>query len=117
MNTSRSERIKIFAGIVVIAFSIALAVIVGNRLSNEALAVLAGVVCGVSAAIPTSLLVVWVSRRQEDRHVRPGNGQGAYPPVVVVAPPGGQPQYIPPQIEPMGQRPARQFTIVGDGYE
>ena len=55
MNRSRGgSRLKIFAGLVALAFAVTLAVIVGNRLSDEALAVLAGAVCGVGAAIPTS---------------------------------------------------------------
>jgi len=58
------RRLKVFVGLVVIAFSVALAAIVGNRLSDEALAVLAGAVCGVGAAIPTSLLIIAVSRRR-----------------------------------------------------
>jgi hypothetical protein len=89
---NRWARLKVFTGIVVVAFVVTLAVVVGNRLSEEALGVLAGAVCGVGAAIPTSLIVVAVSRRQgesrssgrvrepeyEPRH--------AYPPVVVVSP-------------------------------
>jgi len=119
----KSDRIKILAGVVVIAFAVALALVIGNRLSNESLAVLAGAACGVGAAIPTSLLVVAVSRRQ-DAHTRNAmnNQQGTYPPVVVVAPPSVQPQqYVPPHIEPSSSYrsspPPRQFTVVGDGYD
>jgi hypothetical protein len=49
--------------------------------------------CDVGAAIPTSLLVVAVSRRhneENERRVQPSAPQGTYPPVVVVAPPGVQ---------------------------
>jgi hypothetical protein len=70
-------------------FVVALAFIVGNRLSDEAMAVLAGAVCGVGAAIPASLLVFAVSRqRNEDnkRRVQPSASQSVYPPVVIVAP-------------------------------
>jgi len=42
-----------------------LAVLLGNRL-NEALAVLTGAVCGVGAAIPTSLIVVAVSQQRRN---------------------------------------------------
>ena len=41
------ERLKIFAGLAATVFSVTLAVVIGNRLSDEALAVLAGAVCGV----------------------------------------------------------------------
>ncbi len=37
------------------AFAVTLAIIVANRLSNEAMAVIVGAVCGISATIPISL--------------------------------------------------------------
>jgi hypothetical protein len=46
------------------AFSVALAVVVGQRLSGEAMAVVIGVMAGVVASIPTSLIVVWFASRQ-----------------------------------------------------
>jgi len=111
-------RLKIFIGLVVLAFAVTLAVIVGNRLSDEALAVLAGAVCGVGAAIPTSLLIVAVSRRrneENERRVQPSTPQGVYPPVVVVAPPGVQQRPnvwsgLPPSLTAPIQR---NFTVVG----
>ena len=111
------RRLKIFAGLVVMAFAVTLAVIVGNRLSNESLAVLAGAVCGVGAAIPTSLLIVAVARRREEPRAQPPAPQSAYPPVVVVTPQGG-PQRpgtwsaLPPT---WGEPTQRHFTVVGDG--
>jgi len=110
--------LKVFAGLVVVAFAMTLAAVIGNRLSDQALAVLAGAVCGVGAAIPTSLLIVAVSRRRQDEQraqppaVYP---QGAYPPVVVVTPQGGQQRYdgwngLPPSLAAPMQR---NFTVVG----
>jgi hypothetical protein len=117
MSRSKSaSRVKIFAGLVAMPFAVTLAVIVGSRLSDEALAVLAGAVCGVGAAIPTSLLIVAVSRRQDERRVQPPAPQpGLYPPVVVVAPPGGQQRpsdwnMLPPSLAAPVQR---HFTVVG----
>ena len=112
------KRLKVFAGLVILAFAVTLAVIVGNRLSDEAMAVLAGAVCGVGAAIPTSLLVVAVSRQRNEenkRRVQPPAPQGIYPPVVVVAPPGVQQQPnvwngLPPSLTAPMQRT---FTVVG----
>jgi hypothetical protein len=113
------ERLKIFTGLVVTAFAVALAVVIGNRLSDQALAVLAGAVCGVGAAIPTSLLIVAVTRRHEESRARPTMyppaTQGAYPPVIVVAPPGAQPgpnawNALPPAFN---SPTPRQFTVVG----
>lgn len=54
-------RVSFMLGMV--AFAITLAVVVGQRLSSEAMAVLLGVVAGVAASIPTSLIVVWIAAR------------------------------------------------------
>ena len=101
-----------------LTFAITLALVVGNRLTNEALAVLAGAVCGVGAAIPTSLIIVAISRRQrEEIHEEPPMyQQGTYPPVVIVTPQGGHQQQpygwngIPPSLSTQSQR---EFTVVG----
>jgi hypothetical protein len=42
-----------------VVFSVTLALIVGQRLSSESMAVVIGVIAGVAASIPTSLIVVW----------------------------------------------------------
>jgi hypothetical protein len=117
-RNSTWNRLKIFAGLVVLVFAVTLAAFVGNRLSDEALAVLAGAVCGVGAAIPTSLLIITVSRRRDEGRIQtsvPSASQGVYPPVVVVAPPAGQQRYsdwnaLPPSLTAPTQR---QFTVVG----
>ena len=44
------------------AFGVTLALVVGQRLSTEAMAVIIGVMAGVAASIPTSLIIVWVAR-------------------------------------------------------
>ncbi len=54
-------RVSFLLGMV--AFAITLAIVVGQRLSSEAMAVLLGVVAGVAASIPTSLIVVWIATR------------------------------------------------------
>ncbi len=112
------ERLKIFVGLVAMAFAVTLAVIIGNRLSDEALAVLAGAVCGVGAAIPTSLLIVTVTRRRDQVRaptMPTPQYQRSYPPVVVVAPPGVQQgagawNALPPSLNAPQQR---NFTVVG----
>ena len=50
-----------------LAFSITLAVVVGQRLSGEAMAVVIGVMAGVVASVPTSLIVVWFASRSPMR--------------------------------------------------
>ena len=127
-NDTRN-RLQVFAGLTAIVFAVTLALVVGSRLSDEALAVLAGAVCGVGAAIPTSLLVVVVSRRRDERRLstdrraqlstQSSAQHGVYPPVVVVAPPGGQQwssdwSTISPSLNAPIQR---QFTVVGEGQE
>lgn len=99
MNRVRYEesspwgRVKTFIAVLGAVFAVTLALVVGNRLSAEALGVLAGAVCGVGAAIPTSLIVLAVTRRRGDlpsEHYGKMPGQPAnrhaYPPVIVVSP-------------------------------
>jgi hypothetical protein len=101
-------------------FSVAFAVVVGTRMSPDAMAVIIGIICGVLASIPTSVLMVWVLR-QRDKHLETQFAQGGrfgqYPPVVVVngqgtngygnsymAPP------LPPTTIPSGPR---DFKVIG----
>jgi len=114
------KRLKIYFGLVALAFAITLAIVVGNRLSEESLAVLSGAVCGVGAAIPTSLLILAVSRHRDKEDQQAGSYQqqqshNGYPPVVVISPPNSQQHssdwnQLPPSFSSPGQR---QFTVVG----
>ncbi len=99
------------------AFGVALAVVIGARLEQAALAVLVGVVCGVGASIPTSLLIVTIMRRQDQRvhEQRRRNTYQAQPPVVVVTP-SNAPQ-LPQPMNWSAPAPApaqRQFTVIGE---
>jgi hypothetical protein len=102
-----------------VAFGVALAVVIGVRLDQAALAVVVGVVCGVGASIPTALLIVALMRRRDGRHEVRSVGREAVqsPPVVVVAPPAA-PQ-LPPAATWSGAYPTpapaqRQFTVIGE---
>ena len=107
-----------------LAFAVALAGVVGSRMSTEAMAVVVGVVCGVAAAIPMSLLILLVSRRR-DRQVedyamrgQKAGRYGAYPPVVVIqggSPPRNEllPPYYPTQL-PTQELAQREFHLVGE---
>jgi hypothetical protein len=113
-----SNRLRVFLGIVGVGFAVGLAVVVGQRLSGEAMAVLAGTVCGVAASIPTSLLIVWVTRRRQEQAST--QSTGTYPPVIVVQPPaqngmpsGSQAGYLGPYVPPA----QREFNVVGGGVE
>jgi hypothetical protein len=105
-------------------FVVALAIVIGKRMSPDAMAVVVGVVCGIGASIPTSLLMLFLlsrrneaeSQAQEQRQTPP------MPQVMIVSPPAsmmqpyfGQPQnaYLPPL--PAGG--PRHFQILGaDDY-
>jgi hypothetical protein len=98
------------------AFAVGLAVVIGTRMSADAMAMVVGVGCGMLASVPTSLLLVWALGRrgqgngaQVEAQPRYGLGAG-YPPVVVVNPgPGyGMNGYGLPA--PGG---ARSFRVVG----
>jgi len=106
---------------VFLTFSVTLAVVVGNRMSTEAMAVVVGVICGVVAAIPMSLLILAASTRRErhslDRqsHGYPASHTSAYPPVVVIqgGTPAGSPSQ-PPYVGSAIESTPRQFRIVGE---
>jgi hypothetical protein len=116
-----AKKRRTFLGLIAVCFAVTLAVMVGDRLSDEALAVLAGAVCGVAAALPTSLIILAVlrqreigSRRHEEPSLHPPT-HGQYPPIVVVAPPDRWQQPtgwngLPPSLPPPTQR---DFTVVG----
>ena len=104
------------------AFGIALAVLIGTRLSEDALGVVLGVVLGAMATIPFCLMLVWALVRRSDP---PSTGRReeqhpALPPIINVGTPGG---YFAPwqQQEPPAALPApdsrRQFKEVGAEYE
>ena len=108
---------RVLVGVVVV-FVAVLAVIIGQRMSTDAMAVVIGVIFGVAASIPTSLLIVAVTRRaQEEREVYRGQAQ---PPVIVVNPGGGtvSPWFTPfgqPMLPPMMEgEPTRRFRVVGE---
>jgi len=55
--------IRQFLYLCLLTFVVTLSLIIGWRLSDQAMAVIIGVVAGVAASIPTSLLVVWIVLR------------------------------------------------------
>lgn len=107
----------------IIAFTVTLGIVVGNRLSSEAMAVVVGIVCGVLASIPTSILLLIVVRKLTAEPAQPPQQrQPAYPPVIVINPNAGQPNQLPnPFYDPPASRPAgylpRDFRIIGEEDE
>ena len=111
---------KKIAIVAVIAFAVTLAVVIGNRMSTEAMAVVVGVACGVIASIPASLLILAVSGRQNGRQEEWKQARREQvPPVIVIQ--GGQPQQLSaPRLEgssPQWQNQPRSFEIVGQSGE
>ncbi len=102
----------------VIAFGVALAVVIGIRLEKAALTAVVGVVCGVGASIPTSLLIVMLLQKKDARREQKrGQTAAQSPPVVVVTP------QMPAQIRQPGSWPEeytlaipsqRQFSVIGE---
>lgn len=111
-----------FIAIVLLAFTISLGVVVGNRLSSEATAVVVGVVCGVVAGLPTSVLLVVVMRRLGERPPSSPTAQHPpYPPVIVINPnanpfqPPSNPFTDPPILP--GSNSPRRFRLIGEEDE
>jgi hypothetical protein len=117
-----------------LAFAVTLAIMVGERLSTEAMAVLMGVVAGVAASIPTSLIVVWIAMQSMSHRIpmpqpvvrRETPVQEEAPRIVVVQQPNPAPNYAQANSwNPMPYAPAsaypsmpaprspRKFTIIG----
>lgn len=87
-------------GMIIVAsvFAIALAYVIGNRLSNEALAVVVGAVCGISASIPVSLgLLIAMSNNWGKQEMPARQAPGYNYPVQRFVPPQPQQQILPPQ--------------------
>ena len=110
-----------FIALCMIAFFAGLGVMIGNRMSSEAMAVVVGVVCGVLAGIPTSVLMLVAMRARDRRSAQAQPQPHHYPPVIVVNPGGLQQLPSPYQSfdavdgdwRALGS-PRREFRIVGE---
>jgi hypothetical protein len=117
-----------------LAFVVTLALIIGWRLSDQAMAVTIGVLAGVAASVPTSLFVIWVVLRSrlDASPLAPMHAASAPPePQVIIvqsrpaspspSPAPAQrsllalPAYAPPQAAGVDGRTfgPRNFTIIG----
>ena len=109
---------KRFFFVVGVAFAVSLAVVIGTRMSADAMAVVVGLVCGVLASVPTTTLMVWVLRQREkqEAHWRQSH-LAQFPPVVVVNGQGsnGHPGYPALPSLPAGSTSpgSRSFKVVG----
>ncbi len=119
------KRVLILLGAI---FVVALAIVVGSRMSSDAMAVVVGVTCGVVASIPTSLLIIWATSRRDveldagGRRYAPMGMGNQFPPVVVVNPGGStvnRPDYgarglYPYDPQEMYLPAPRGFKVVGE---
>ncbi len=109
---------KKFVFVTGIAFAIALAVVVGTRISPDAMAVIIGIICGVLASIPTTAILLWVLRQRE-RQMETQFGParvGHYPPVVVVNGQGTNGyggMHSPPALTATTPPGSRDFKVIG----
>ena len=112
---TKSTYLKAAGLIAAAAFAITLALLIGDRLSTEAMAVLAGAVCGVGAAIPTSLLILAVTQRVRRSEPTPEPRPQFTQPVVFALPQAQQPPTPAPPPATWEEAPIqRHFHVVGD---
>jgi hypothetical protein len=115
-----------------LGFGVAMAVIIGQRMSTDAMAVVLGVAVGVGASVPTSVLIVALLRREKRAW---HNDQPQVPPppacpqmqqpVIMLNPaalfgqqPGGQQSYLPlPPPDFVQDGGLRRLRVVGDEDE
>lgn len=98
-------------------FVISLGIVMGVRMSVDAMAVIIGIIFGLVATIPTTILLIYVLRQRDAQQVQLRQQPGHYPPVVVVnSPPAngfygqGVPNYGNQGMLPAGER---SFKVVG----
>ena len=100
-----------------LAAGVALAVVIGQRMSTDAMAVVIGVAVGIAASIPTSLLLVALLRRERpswrapEPYAQPQLPAPQQPQIVILQPQQG---YVPqpPVFGPNGGVP--RLSIIGD---
>ena len=102
------------------AFAITLGIVIGERLSQEAMIVVIGVVAGIAASIPTSWLTAWLVARK----TMPTSAASAPIPAPPRTPPSEEPRIIgvhapalpsaPSALYPEMAREPRRFNIIGD---
>lgn len=117
---------KTLLPLLMLGFGVALAVIIGQRMSTDAMAVVIGVAVGVAASVPTSLLLVALLRRERRSYREEPPPAPAYPsfqqPNFIVLDPAQlmaqrnlqQPQIPPPPVEFSQDAGMRRLRVIGD---
>lgn len=117
--------------VILLGFGVALAIVIGQRMSTDAMAVVIGVAVGVAASVPTSLLLVALLRKERATYRSDAERDAMYPPalpqqqpnVIVLDPSqfgaGKNAQYQtplpPPEFSPDGGM--RKLRVVGSDDE
>jgi hypothetical protein len=114
---------------VMLGFGVTLALVIGQRMTTDAMAVVLGVAVGVAASVPTSILLVALVRRAQREaggRLEPAPAAYAVPPqpqpnIIVLNPgdlPGQRPghaAYLPqPPAELLQDAGLRRLRVVGD---
>ena len=97
------------------ALAISTAIMIGSRLSDQAVAALAGAACGIGLATPLGILlgITVGAARAKSQAIRP-----AAPTSIVVIPSPTLPTGTSALVPTATSMPApRSFTIIGDGNE
>lgn len=114
--------------LLLLGFVVALAIVIGQRMSTDAMAVVIGVAVGVAASVPTSLLLVALLRKERGnmREAMRDESYAPYPPqlpqqspnVIVLDPSQfGKGQWqmpLPPPEYSPAESGLRRLKIVGD---
>ena len=81
---------------VLLGFAVALAIVIGQRMSTDAMAVVIGVAVGVAASVPTSLLLIALLRKERQSFRQDAAREMPYPPYPQASLPwqGAQPNVI-----------------------
>ena len=102
--------------IIVGLFAVTLAVVIGLRVSADALAMIVGVILGVLAGVPTTFLLTWavLRGRLQGDGVSPAASQ--QPPVVLINATDRPPAVSTPVALPAASTlpTARRWTMVGE---
>lgn len=105
---------KHLLGLGLLAGIVTLAIIIGERMSTDAMAVMVGVVFGVAASIPTSLLIALAargSRRPEPPYRRDDYQPSPPAPQIYVVSPGAAAPGLPGPAQPALPQPPGGYTM------
>lgn len=101
---------------ITLAFVISLTLVVGWRVSTDALAVIIGVVLGIVASVPTTILLLFILTRQQHKLNQQAYHSPQHPPVIVVNTADTTQNQPYPLALPTPHAPngARKWTVIGD---